>query len=145
MTLRQITTFTALLLAACVAGAQEKPTPVVKKVPIKRTSPASGKEMYTEYCAVCHGVDGKGNGPAATALKTPPPDLTTLARRSEDTQFPRERVATILRNGTDLAAHGTSDMPIWGPLFKSLAPTHDIQVQQRIKNLNDYLVSIQVK
>lgn len=145
MTIRQLTAFAAMFLAACVAGAQEKPTPVVKKVPMKRTSPTSGKEMYTEYCASCHGVDGKGNGPAAAALKTPPADLTTLARRSEDTQFPRERVAVILRNGTNLAAHGSSDMPVWGALFKSLDPTHDIQVQQRIKNLNDYLVSIQDK
>ncbi|HEY6946476.1 MAG TPA: cytochrome c [Candidatus Acidoferrum sp.] len=143
MTLRQVTTFIALLLAACVAGAQEKP--VIKKVPIKQTSPASGKEMYTEYCAACHGPDGKGDGPAAAALKTPAADLTTLAKRSEGAVFPRDRVANMLRTGTGAAAHGSSDMPTWGPLFKSLDPQHDISVQQRIKNLNDYLVSIQAK
>lgn len=145
MTIRHFTTLFALLLAACVAGAQEKTVPVVKKVPMKQTSPVSGKEMFTQYCAVCHGTDGKGGGPAAAALKTPPADLTTLAKRSSDGNFPRDRVATLLKNGSDLAAHGSSEMPIWGPLFKSLDRTHDIAVQQRIKNLNDYLVSIQAK
>lgn len=143
MTLRQVTTFAALLLAACVASAQEKP--VIKKVPLKQISPASGKEMYTEYCAACHGADAKGTGPAVVALKTPPPDLTTLAKRSEGGKFPRDHVAAILRNGTEVTAHGSSDMPIWGPLFKSLDPNHDVTVQQRIKNLNDYLESLQAK
>ncbi|HEV2195611.1 MAG TPA: c-type cytochrome [Candidatus Acidoferrum sp.] len=145
MTIRQAATFIALLLTASIAGAQEKPAPVVKKVPIKQTSPTSGKEMFTQYCAVCHGADAKGGGPAAAALKTPPADLTTLAKRSEDGKFPRDRVANLLQKGAGLAAHGSSDMPIWGPLFKSLDPMHDIAVQQRIKNLNDYLLSIQAK
>ena len=52
----------------------------IRHVPVKATSPASGPEMYTSYCAVCHGLDGKGNGPAAEALKVPPPDLTALAK-----------------------------------------------------------------
>lgn len=143
MTIRHLTTFVALLLAACVAGAQEKP--IIKKTEMKRTSPASGKEMYTEYCAACHGADAKGTGPAVAALKTPPPDLTTLARRSEDLKYPSDRVATILRHGTEVAAHGTTDMPIWGPLFRSLDPLHDTAVQQRIANLNKYLKSLQVK
>lgn len=143
MTVRQIGTFSAVLLFACLASAQEKP--VLKKVPIKQTSAASGKEMYTEYCAACHGADAKGTGPAVPALKTPPPDLTTLAKRAEDLKYPRDHVANILRSGTGVAAHGSSDMPTWGPLFKSLDKTHDIVVQQRIKNLNDYLESLQAK
>ena len=145
MTIRRFTAFSALLLAACVASAQEKTVPVVKKVPMKQTSPVSGKEMFTAYCAACHGADGKGTGPAAPALKAPPADLTTLAKRSSDGNFPRDRVANLLKSGTGPSAHGSSDMPIWGPLFKSLDPQHDIAVQQRIKNLNDYLVSIQAK
>jgi len=145
MTVRHLTTLAALLLAACVAGAQEKTVPVVKKVPIKQTSPVSGKEMFTQYCAACHGTDAKGTGPAAAALKTPPADLTTLAKRSSDGNFPRDRVAMLLRTGSGVAAHGSSDMPTWGPLFKSLDPMHDTTVQQRIANLNDYLVSLQAK
>ena len=68
-----------LLLFAVVLGAEEQAKKEIKHVPIKPTSPASGSEMYQSYCAVCHGVDGKGNGPAAQALKTQPTDLTMLA------------------------------------------------------------------
>ncbi len=43
-----------------------------------RDAPGSdrGAEVFATYCAVCHGPDGKGNGPAAAALVPPPPDLT---------------------------------------------------------------------
>jgi len=143
MTIRQLITFSALFLVACLAVAQEKP--VIKTVPMKQTSPVSGKEMFTAYCAACHGADAKGTGPAAAALKTPPADLTTLAKRSEGGKFPRERVAEILRHGTGVVAHGSPDMPTWGPLFRSLNPNHDDTVQQRINNLNDYIESLQVK
>ncbi len=142
MTIRHLTALGALLLAACFASAQEKPT--IKKTMMKQTSPASGKEMYTAYCAACHGPDAKGDGPAAASLKTPAADLTTLAKRSDDGKYPRDHVANVLRTGS-VAAHGSSDMPTWGPLFKSLDPNHDIAVQQRIKNLNDYLESLQAK
>ncbi len=142
MTIRHIVSICAVLLAACIASAQEKP--VVKKVPIQHTSPASGKEMYTQYCAACHGADAKGTGPAAPAMKTPPPDLTTLAKR-HDGKYPTDYVANLLRSGEGAAAHGSSDMPTWGPLFKSLDKTHDVMVMMRINNLNTYLESLQAK
>lgn len=142
MATRLTASFCALLVAACAARGQEKP--VVKKAPIHQTSPASGKEMYTQYCAACHGADAKGNGPAAPALKTAPPDLTTLAKR-HDGKYPRDYVANLLRSGMGAAAHGSPEMPTWGPLFQSLDPMHDQIVQQRIKNLNDYLASLQTK
>lgn len=142
MTIRHIASFCALLLAAGLASAQDKP--VIKKVPIQQTSPASGKEMYTQYCAACHGADAKGTGPAAPALKTPPADLSTLAQRNGG-KYPSDRVSEILRTGTGVAAHGSSDMPTWGPLFRSLDPTNNTAVQQRIHNLNEYLTSLQAK
>ena len=67
-----------VILGCYVDDGQESETNV-KKVPIQRTSAASGEEMFDAYCAACHGKDGKGNGPAAAELKMPPPDLTTLA------------------------------------------------------------------
>ena len=68
-----------LLFAASVGPAQEKN---VKTVAIKFTSPDSAKQMCTEYCGACHGVDGKGNGPAASEFKQPPTNLTTLAKKN---------------------------------------------------------------
>jgi mono/diheme cytochrome c family protein len=131
-----------LLIAACVASAQDKPT--VRKVPIKPTAAQSGKAMYTEYCAACHGMNATGNGPAVPALKTAPPDLTTLAKR-HDGKYPSDYVANLLRSGKDGSAHGSSEMPTWGPLFRSLDQQHDDTVQQRIRNLSRYLESLQAK
>ena len=52
----------------CLAQQKTEQKPVVKQTAIQQTSAASGKEMYTEYCAACHGTDGKGTGPAASAM-----------------------------------------------------------------------------
>lgn len=130
-----------LLFASGFASAQEKK---IEKAPIQPTSAASGPEMYKAYCAVCHGKDGKGDGPAASELKVPPPDLTTLARR-HDGKYPADYVANVLRNGEKAPAHGTSDMPVWGPLFSSISQGDQSQVNQRIANLTNYIKSLQAK
>ena len=116
----------------------------LKKEPAKITSPASGQEMFTSYCAACHGRDAKGDGPAAAALKTAPEDLTTLARRNNG-KFPDARVGSVLRGTASLASHGDQEMPVWGPVFRSLAGGNDAEVQMRISNLSRYLESLQVK
>jgi mono/diheme cytochrome c family protein len=104
----------------------------------------SGKAMFTQYCAACHGPEGKGDGPAAFTLKTPPADLSTLTRRHMN-QFPREYVENILRFGPGLKAHGSSDMPTWGSIFQMIDKNNERAVQQRIKNITDYIASLQVK
>ena len=72
----------------------------VKHGPVTDTSPVSGEQMFNAYCAVCHGKDGKGNGPAATALKTPPPDLSTLAQ-SHGGKYPATYVQSVLMFGAE--------------------------------------------
>jgi len=131
----------ALFSLVVLAGAQDK---TIKKVPAKSSNPASGAEMYKQYCAVCHGTGGKGDGPAASALKIPPPDLTTLAKR-HDGKFPDDYVATVLRNGAKNPAHGTAEMPIWGPIFGTMSQGDEGQVSLRISNLTKYLKSLQVQ
>jgi mono/diheme cytochrome c family protein len=123
------------------ASSQEK---VIKHVPVKQTSAASGHEMYNSYCAVCHGTDGKGAGPAASALKVPPTDLTTLTSKNEG-KYPAMHVSSVLRGDAETPAHGSKDMPMWGPLFRNLSQGHDSEVQQRIANLNQFVESIQKK
>jgi len=142
----------AAVLAACalLAVAQQAQPPtsdadkVIKHVPVKPTSPASGEEMYTSYCAVCHGKDGKGAGPAASALKVPPTDLTKLAANNGG-KYPGLHVTSVIRGEADLPAHGTKDMPVWGPLFWRMSQGHEAEVQQRIANLNSYIESLQGK
>ncbi len=116
----------------------------VQKTPIEQTSPASGKEMFKTYCAACHGKDAKGAGPAAAELKMAPPDLTMLAKR-HDGKFPADYVANVLRNGAKAPAHGSSEMPVWGPLFASISGRDPAVVTMRITNLVRYLESLQVK
>jgi mono/diheme cytochrome c family protein len=135
------TLFAAVLLSAGLARAQEKP---VKKEPIQASNPSSGAEMFKQYCAVCHGKDGKGDGPAAADLKTAPADLTALAKKNGGT-FPTDHVSNVLRNGVKAPAHGTSDMPTWGPLFRSVSGKDTAIVNMRITNLTNYIKSLQEK
>jgi mono/diheme cytochrome c family protein len=133
--------FVAVLLIAGLASAQDKE---VKKVPVQPSNAASGAEMYKQYCAVCHGKDGKGNGPAASELKVAPPDLTTLAKRNGG-KFPTDHVMNVLRNGVKAPAHGTADMPTWGPLFSTVSGQDAGIVNLRISNVTNHLKTLQEK
>ena len=128
-----------MLALTTLATSQE-----VKHATAPQTSPASGKEMFMSYCASCHGKDAKGDGPAAASLKTPPANLTTLAKRNGG-KYPSDRVTTILRGQAKLVPHGDQEMPVWGPVFWKMSSGHEEVVQQRISNLNRYLESFQEK
>ncbi len=134
--------FIGLLGAVFAASGQGVPT--ANKVQTEVPDVASGKQTYREYCASCHGEDGKGMGPAAAALKTPPPDLSTLAKRHSG-KFPEDYVTEIVRFGKPLQAHGSSDMPVWGPIFNTHDKFDEVAVRRRIKNLCVYLASLQEK
>lgn len=134
----------AILVAQGVVGAQEKQGgKELKKVPITYSKPESGAQMYKDYCAACHGTEGRGDGPAVEFLKVAPPDLRTMAQRNSG-KYPGDRVATTLRFGTGTRAHGTSDMPIWGPVFRSQDADKNVS-EPRMHNLNAYIESLQQK
>jgi mono/diheme cytochrome c family protein len=126
------------------ATPQDPQEKTVKKVPIPRSDPTSGKQMYKDYCAACHGPDGKGVGPATEFLKAPPPDLTTMAKRNNG-KFPDSKFSSILRFGTSDHPHGTLDMPVWGPLFTSQSSGNRAVGELRIHNLAAFVESIQEK
>lgn len=134
----------ALALTAQDQPQTAQPKTVIKHVPIKQTSPASGAEMFTSYCAACHGKDGKGDGPAAGALKVPATDLTTLTSKNGG-KYPSMKVSSVIRGEDVLAAHGSRDMPVWGKLFWSISEGSDAEVLQRVANLNKYIEGMQVK
>jgi len=140
--------FTVLLAFTCMVAAQDQtqgqPGKVIRHVPVKATSPVSGKDMYTAYCAVCHGTDGKGGGPAASALKVPPTDLTLLSKNNGG-KYPALKVAASIRGESATPAHGSKDMPVWGSLFWSMSSGHEGEVQQRVTNLTGYIESLQAK
>ena len=126
-------------------GAQQAPEkkPVIKRADAAPTKTLEGVDTYDSYCAVCHGKDGKGMGPAAKALKAPLSDLTTLASRHNGV-FPRKDVEEMVSGVNRPEAHGTQDMPMWGPVFKAVSHTDEFSVL-RMHNLLDYLEKMQVK
>jgi mono/diheme cytochrome c family protein len=138
---RQLLLAAFLLVCSLGAGAQDKE---IKRAPVRPTSPASGKEMFASYCAVCHGRDGKGGGPAATALKVPPADLTVLSQKNGG-KFPSAHVASVLGGEADLSAHGNKEMPVWGPVFRSMSQGNAEEVHLRIANLTKFIESLQAK
>jgi mono/diheme cytochrome c family protein len=102
-------------------------------------------DLFAFYCASCHGRDGKGNGPTAPALNVKPPDLTTLAARNLGT-FPKAWVESFVTGNREPlpAAHGSKDMPVWGPIFRALDP-NDAANRVRIENIVGHIESIQAK
>jgi len=137
----------AVLLVLTVASgalmAQEKPGKELKLVTVAYSEPTSATHMYKNYCAVCHGTEGRGDGPAVGFLKTPPPDLRTLAQRNHG-RYPANYVSETMRLGTGSHAHGTIDMPLWGPLFRTL-DTNQALGELRIHNLTVFIESLQQK
>jgi len=101
-----------------------------------------GIDNFHAYCSPCHGRDGTGNGPVARVLKTPPSDLTTIMARNKGV-FPRGQIRAYIANDSpDIPAHGTRDMPVWGPAFHAL-DSSDRAADQRLANIVEYLSSIQ--
>lgn len=154
LSLRGVLALAAVISLACIglsAQAQtpqkadvQKPAPAVKGVRGVPIRSVDGRDNFDAYCAVCHGPDGKGNGPAAPAMKVTVPDLTMIAARNQG-KFDSARIQAIIR-GTDRTtktpAHGVEDMPIWGDVFRSDdRGTNTL----RIGNLVSYLQSIQAK
>jgi mono/diheme cytochrome c family protein len=127
------------LAALAVASAQP---PAIKKVAITPTPADSGAAMFVNYCASCHGRDGRGDGPAAAALKKAPRDLTQLTIRNQG-KFPELAVYEMITGDQMVAAHGDREMPVWGDVLKSLNGKDDMMVKLRISNLTSYLKSLQ--
>jgi mono/diheme cytochrome c family protein len=132
----------AAVLAASLSFADQSQSKVV--IPVNKTSPADGKQMYTSYCAACHGADGKGNGPAASSLKAQPTNLTELQKNNHG-KFPDTHVIAILQFGADVPAHGSATMPVWGPILGNMNRLNVQEKQLRMSNLSRYLESIQAR
>ena len=134
----------AVLLAGLFAAASTAPDEKAKSKlhdPGNLTHSLNGADIYRAHCASCHGLQGKGDGPVASALTTKMPDLSTISQRSAGV-FPVARVRKIISGDEVSLGHGTREMPIWGPIFHQVQQDRDYG-EVRLQNITNYLKSIQ--
>jgi mono/diheme cytochrome c family protein len=135
----------ATLAAALASGAgyaSQNKSQVV--IPVQRIPASNGKQMYIGYCAPCHGVDGRGQGPVAVALRRQPVDLTSLSKNNGG-RFPATHVIAVLEYGSTIPSHGNAQMPVWGPVLSTMDQGLPDERGLRITNLARFLETIQVK
>jgi mono/diheme cytochrome c family protein len=121
-----------LLIAATIAAAAA------------RGEEPSGKQLYLQHCASCHGKGAKGDGPVAPSLKTPPTDLTTLSAR----KVSEAQLMEYIDGRRHVVAHGPREMPVWGGVFDAemkVKPYSGYTVLLRAKILAEYVLSVQAK
>ena len=141
--IRKFAFVAALVCVPSLAFAQQpagSKTPIIKKgaAPITRSS--DGRQMFTEYCAACHGKSGKGDGPAAAALTPKPSDLTQFAKKYGKGMFPSKDFEDKL-NGMGMSpAHGSTEMPVWGPILRQMGND-----ELRFYNLREYVKGLQTQ
>lgn len=56
--------------------------------------PQAGKAIFTQNCVMCHGIAGKGDGPAAAGLNPKPANFTDPARQREMTGAKQVHIVT---------------------------------------------------
>ena len=134
--------FITLAVAFAVSAGYADQSNTKVTISVTKTSPTSGKQMFSSYCAPCHGVDGRGHGPAATALKTQPTDLTGLSKKNQG-RFPDTHIVSVLQFGAAVPSHGSAEMPTWGPILGRINMANAQDKQLRISNLSRYIESIQ--
>ncbi|MBF6560189.1 MAG: cytochrome c [Candidatus Binataceae bacterium] len=113
----------------------------------------SGPLQFRQYCASCHGMDGKGDGPVAASLKKKPADLTMLSKNNGGV-FPTAEVHDFIDGTKTAAGHGTREMPLWGDAFMTrtgkeaamgAAPLTQEEVNAKINRLVRYIKTLQVQ
>ena len=110
----------------------------------------AGKQAYEVQCAICHGLDAKGNGPYVTSLKVAPSDLSSLSKKNGGV-FPVDRIMKVIDGRTESSAHGSRDMPIWGKRWAVKAAEHyfdapydqEAYIRAEALSIVDYLNRIQ--
>ncbi|GLS34818.1 hypothetical protein GCM10010869_04060 [Mesorhizobium tianshanense] len=107
-----------------------------------------GEAEYLNSCAVCHGPEGKGDGPLGDELLKRPADLTQISRQNGG-EFPYWRVFAVIDGRYVLPEHGERDMPVWGRQFlpgdaKKYGPNAgEIVTTERIHELAGYVQRLQ--
>ncbi len=119
---------TAFLLANC-DGERVPKKDLARAVPSRYTltySQRQGQVLFSKYCSVCHGDEGRGDGFNAYNLEPHPRDLTDPAYMG---LYSRQRLAEVITQG-GRGINKSTAMPAWG---NTLSP-------YQVKDLVDYLL-----
>ena len=109
---------------------------------------SKGRREFVQYCAVCHGKDARGDGPAVRQLRIDPADLTAISKGNGGV-FPFWDIYQFIdgRNEGTTVSLDERPMPLWGHEFRKemRADETDVEakVKQRILNIVYYLETIQ--
>lgn len=98
----------------------------------------SGEETFDRFCASCHGVQARGDGPVAAGLPISVPDLSLLRQRQGD-GFREATLRKIIDGREVVIYHGTRYMPVWGYEFW-VEEGADEAAQQRVEKIIDNLI-----
>jgi mono/diheme cytochrome c family protein len=113
-----------LLIGGCSKASEEAaPLPEVSDQPALQ----AGETIFQSRCFVCHGREGKGNGPAATGLGATVRDLTSPSWQASTSD---ETIGSVIRNGAQ-AVGGSNAM----------APNRDLsdaQVQSLVRYIRGF-------
>ena len=106
-----------LVLLGCGDSGSSSAPPVARTepaAPVESAGPEPAEAVYKQYCASCHGPDGKGTGPAAAALPVKPADHTNAAVMSK---IPDAELFKAIKEGGQ-AVGKSAAMPPWGGTLK---------------------------
>jgi mono/diheme cytochrome c family protein len=103
---------------------------------------AKGRALYLDHCASCHGLNGDGKGPVASALSTPPANLRRLSERYGN-PLPVDQIARFIDGRADVKAHGPRDMPVWGEEVRKNPDGSTRKLRDWVADVVAYLQSIQ--
>ena len=133
----------ALILICSSAAQNQKAPPPATADKTRLIASIQGPALYKAYCAVCHGTEGRGDGPMAKSLRIPVADLTRIAARNGG-RFPRKQMEQIILGQEMPAGHGAREMPLWGSIFSQVSADQELG-RVRVDNLARFLEGLQVK
>ncbi|NNM00879.1 MAG: cytochrome C [Gammaproteobacteria bacterium] len=138
-----LTATTLLLTTACSEQSDPGAETTAAAPATDRPSVRRSEQAYMDFCASCHGPEGRGDGPLATELRKEPSNLRLL-KANNDGIFPTRKVQSMVDGRAMPRAHGTRDMPVWGRYWKEQGlATSEGELQARVVEITSYLYSIQ--
>ncbi len=113
--MKNIIHFVVLLMLVAVSSTEAAADPIEASLP----AAYEGRRLYVSYCQLCHGSDGKGDGPLAKAMKISPADLNTTVRSRSDTILTKIITGEGRQTITGRDRHNllSDAMPEWKDVF----------------------------